>query len=294
MTRPNSIQATIVVVLIAAPSWAHAQLATTPPELDGVGIHEHLNALMPRDVPMRDHTGRAVMFGDYFAGGRPALLVFVYHSCPMQCSLVLQGVVNSLRTIEWTVGRQFDAIVVSIDPRDTPSVAMERRTRSVGNYSREGSEPGWHFLVGTEPNIHRLTDAIGFNYRWFAPEQQYLHAAAIYLLTPTGRIARYLYGAGFDGRDLRLGLLEASEGRSISTVERFILFCYHYDPNGRRYVLFARRVMQIGGGLTVIALGGLLATLWLRDRRRASRAAAHTPTQPLEPAGVAPSEAVSR
>jgi protein SCO1/2 len=242
---------------------------TTPPELQGVDIVEHLGGALPRDATFRDSDGKTVKLGDYFDGKRPTLFVFAYHTCPMLCSLVLDATVKALNDVSWTVGQEFDVVSVSIDPKDTPESATKKRAQVVQSYPRaRGSTAGWHFLTGDEPEIRKVTDAVGFQYRYDARQKQYAHPAAIYLLTPDGRIARYLYGIQFEPGDVRLGLLEATEGRSISTTEKLILYCYHYDPQGKRYSLVAMRVMRIGGGLTALVMGGLLAMMWAREYRR--------------------------
>lgn len=242
---------------------------TIPPELVGVDIVEHLRDPLPRGAKFRDAEGRSVTLGDYFDGKRPTVFVFAYHTCPMLCSLVLDATVKALNDVQWTVGNEFDVVSVSIDPNDTPETAAKKRTQVVSGYPRaKGSTSGWHFLVGDEENIRRVTDAVGFKYRYDARQKQYAHPAAIYLLTPEGRIARYLYGIQFDPGDVRLGLLESSEGRSITTTERLLLFCYHYDPQGKHYSLVAMNVMRLGGGVTMVLLGGFLAVMWARERGR--------------------------
>ncbi len=242
---------------------------TTPPELEGVDIVEHLGAPLPGSATFRDSDGRTARLGDYFDGKRPTVFVFAYHTCPMLCSLVLDATVKSLNELQWTVGDQFDVVSVSIDPHDTPETAAKKRAQVVAGYPRaKGSTHGWNFLVGDEENIRKVTDAVGFEYRYDARQKQYAHPAAIYLLTPDGRIGRYLYGIQYDPGDVRLGLLESSEGRSITTTERLLLFCYHYDPQGKRYSLVAMNVMRLGGVVTIVAMGGFFAVMWARERRR--------------------------
>jgi protein SCO1/2 len=274
---PAIAAATLASCLLGGSADAHAQAwqesggipASPAPELEGVDVVEHLGQALPRDASLRDTDGKSVRLGDYFDGKRPTLLVFAYHTCPMLCSLVLDATVRSLNDVAWTVGREFDVVSVSIDPRDTPESATKKRAQVIGSYPRANGDPrGWHFLVGDEQNIRRLTDAVGFEYRYDARQKQYAHPAAIYLLTPEGRLGRYLYGITYDPNDVRLGLLEASQGRSISTTEKILLFCYHYDPQGKHYALVAMNVMRLGGAATVLALGGLLATMWARERRR--------------------------
>jgi protein SCO1 len=241
----------------------------TPPELQGVDIVEHLGGQLPRDAMFRDSDGKVVTLGDFFDGKRPTLFVFAYHTCPMLCSLVLDATVKSLNDVSWTVGREFDVVSVSIDPKDTPETATKKRAQVVASYPRaRGDTTGWHFLVGDEANIRKVTDAIGFEYRYDARQKQYAHPAAIYLLTPEGHVARYLYGIQYDPGDLRLGLLEATEGRSISSTERLLLFCYHYDPQGKRYSLVAMNVMRLGGAVTLLLIGGFLTIMWARERRK--------------------------
>jgi protein SCO1/2 len=258
-------------------SWKAGSQAVTnnsvPPELVGVDIVEHLGRRLPADASFRDTEGRTVTLGSYFDGKRPSLLVFAYHTCPMLCSLVLDATVRVLNDVAWTVGREFDVVSISIDPHDTSDTATRKRTQVVERYVRaRGAAAGWHFLVGDEANIRKVTDAVGFTYSYDARQGQYAHPAAIYLLTPEGAVARYLYGIQFDPADVRLGLLESSEGRSISTTERLLLFCYHYDPQGKHYALVAMNVMRLGGAVTIVAIGGLLAGMWMRERRRNRRA----------------------
>jgi protein SCO1 len=244
-------------------------------ELTGVGLVEHLGGALPRDAAFRDTEGKAVKLGDYFDGKRPTLLVFAYHTCPMLCSLVLDATVRSLNDVEWTVGREFDVVSISIDPLDTPETATRKRAQVVGAYARsKGATTGWHFLVGDESNIRKVTDAIGFDYRYDARQKQYAHPAAIYLLTPEAHIARYLYGIQYDPKDVRLGLLEATEGRSVTTTERILLYCYHYDPQGKHYSIVAMNVMRLGGVVTLAALGSFLAIMWARERRKRKQEAA--------------------
>jgi protein SCO1/2 len=268
----------VVVCLVTTSGAARAQAwrdesggmpNTTPAELQGVDIVEHLGGALPADVALRDSDGKAVRLGDYFDGKRPTLLVFAYHTCPMLCSLVLDATVRALREVPWTVGDQFDVVSISIDPNDTPHSADQKRSQVAAAYARpKAGARGFHFLVGAEAEIRRVTEAVGFEYRYDARQKQYAHPAAIYLLTPEGRIARYLYGIQYDPADVRLGLLEASEGRAVTTTERLLLFCYHYDPQGRHYSLVAMNVMRLGGGVTVAILGSLLVILWARERRR--------------------------
>ncbi|MBL8600301.1 MAG: SCO family protein [Myxococcales bacterium] len=262
------LSASLALSVAATPRHALAQVNVTPRELTDVGVTEHLMAQVPRDVTFRDHTGQTVQLGRYFDGRRPVLLNLVYHRCPMLCGMVLNAVIRSVTATTWSIGNEYQVVTLSIDPRDTVEVAAGKRRRALESYNREGAANGWHFLTGSAEASQRVADTVGFRYRFDAEQQQYAHPAVTMLLTPEGRVARYLYGIDIPPTDLRVGLLEASQGRSINTVERVLLYCYHYDPHGQRYVLVAMRVMQVGGALTATALGGLLGVLWMRERRR--------------------------
>ncbi len=240
----------------------------TPAELMGVDVVEHLGGQLPLNAEFLDADGKAVKLGDYFDGKRPTLLVFAYHTCPMLCSLVLDAVSRSVEGVAWTVGKQFDVVVVSIDPRDTPGSAAKKRAQVAQKYTRgKGSTAGWHFLVGNYAAVSKVTETVGFQYRFDAEKQEYAHPAAIYLTTPAGKLARYLYGIEFSPKDVTFGLYEASEGRTLSAGEKLLMYCYHYDPKGKKYVPLAMNIMRLGGGATALSLGGLLAVLSLRERR---------------------------
>lgn len=274
----------LTVCLVAASGDARAQgwqeqsgggapANQVPPEMQGVNIVEHLGGQLPLDAVFRDQDGKTVKLGDYFDGKRPVVFVFAYHTCPMLCSLVLDATVRALNNVQWTVGDEFDVVSLSFDPKDTPQTATKKRSQVVGDYTRaKGSTKGWHFLTGEPDQIRRVTDAFGFDYRYDSRQRQFAHPAAIYLLTPEGHIARYLYGIQYNPSDIRLGLLEASEGKSISTTERILLYCYHYDPQGKHYSLVAMNVMRLGGAVTLVLLGGLLIVMWARERRKRRKA----------------------
>lgn len=239
-----------------------------PPRVDEITVTEHLNAQLPMDVRLRDESGREVRLRDFFAPGKPVLINLAYYRCPMLCNLVSNAVVNGLRGVAWTAGDQFEVLTVSIDPREAPQDAAARKARVADQYGRASGARGWHFTVGDESEVRRLADALGFGYRYEPRQDQYSHPAVIFLATPSGKVARYLYGISYAPNDLRLGLIEASEGRSISTVDRVLMFCFHFDPQDRRYVLVAKQVMKLGGGATAALLGGALLALWLRELRR--------------------------
>ena len=262
--------ASVLLVLLGRPAIVRAD--NTPMELQHVGVNEHLDGQIPLDARFRDQDGKSVTIGDYF-GTKPAMLILAYHRCPVLCSMIQNAAATALHDVPWTVGKEFDVIVVSIDPKDTPETATEKRKVVVDAYGRPGSEHGFHYLVGTKGEIDRVANAVGFEYQYDARQDQYGHPAVVMLVKPNGQMARYLYGLEYDPKDIRLGLLEASNGKSISTIEKVILFCYHYDPQNGKYTLLATHVMQIGGVITVALLGSFLALMWTRERKKSKAAA---------------------
>lgn len=239
-----------------------------PDELLDVGVDEKLDSEVPKDTIFKDESGKAVRLGDIVSETKPTMLILAYHKCPVLCGLVQNAALDAMKQIGWTAGKEYDVVTLSIDPRDTVSDAAEKRTAMLASYGRSEANQGWHFLVGDDQNIQRVAAAIGWKYHYDARQGQYAHPSAITLLKPGGRVARYLYGIEFAPNDLKLGLLEASEGKSISTVERVVLYCYHYDPQDRKYSLVAMHVMQIGGGVTLVAMGTFLGVLWLAEKRK--------------------------
>jgi protein SCO1/2 len=278
MKVPQILLALLMVAAVMvgpAMGVAYAERDNTPKELKHVGVDEHLDAQLPLDAIFRDEAGKMVKLGDYFGdagahGGepRPAMLILAYHSCPVLCGMVQNAAATALKQIAWTAGKDFNVVVVSIDPRDTPETAQKKRAGIIGEYGRQGAEEGFHFLVGDKTQIDRVATAVGFQYEYDERQQQYAHPAVVMLAKPNGQVARYLYGLEYDPKDVRLGLLEASNGRSISTIDKIILYCYHYDPQDGKYSLMATRVMRLGGALTVLILGTFLGVLWARERRR--------------------------
>jgi protein SCO1 len=263
-------------LVLSAVGGAHAQVAVTPAELEGVDVSEQLDKPLPLDAVFRDHTGKQVKLGDYFDGKRPVAFNLAYHSCQVVCSMVLGATLESLKDQPWTLGKEFRAVTVSIDPRDTPALAAKKRAQMLQLYGKAAE--GWDFLVGDEANIRKVASAAGFKYRYDARQDQYAHPAVLMLTKPNGELARYLYGLEFDPKDVRIGLLEASQGKSISTIEKAILFCYMYDPIGAKYVVVARNVMKLAGAVTVVVLAAFLIAFWRRERRRAGG----PPTHPLD------------
>lgn len=221
----------------------------TPPALKGVGIHPELGSPLPLELTFTDETANTVSLKNYFDGNRPVLLALVYYECPNLCNHLLDGTVETFKKLDWTVGKEFKFLAVSIDSRETPTLALKKKE----NYLKGG-----HFLTGKEENIRSLAKAVGFNYYYDEEIQQYAHAAGLFVFTPQGKLARVLNGIQFSPRDLRLALLEASQGKMGTVVDRLLLLCYRYDPHASKYVLFANNLMRGGGAVTLLALGYLI------------------------------------
>jgi protein SCO1 len=257
---------------------ADAQIAQTPRELQHVGVNEHLDGPLPLDTPFRDHTGKPTTLGALFDGKRPVVLQFAYHSCPVVCSMITNNLAAGLKDVPWTIGKEFDVVTISIDPNESLERTAAKRAGILNEYGRgilgsprtrgEGNAGGWHFLVGDEKAIAAVTAAAGFEYQYDERQKQWGHPSVVFVVKPSGHLARYLYGIEFPSKDLRLGLLEASEGRHISTVEKLILYCYHYDPQGGKYALVAMRVMQVGASAVAIVLFAVLGLFWSRELRK--------------------------
>lgn len=264
----------LCVVLPSIARTASAQLNVTPPELQHVGVNEHLDAQLPLDTSFRDSTGKPVKLRDFFDGEHPVVLTFAYHTCPVLCGMVLNNAAAGLKEVPWTLGKEYRAVTISIDPNESLEKTANKRASILSEYGRAGddaADKAWAFLVGDEASIAAVTKAAGFEYEYDERQQQWGHSSVVMITTPDGKMARYLYGIEYRPEDLRLGLLEASQGRSISTVEKLIMFCYHYDPQGGKYVLVATRVMQLGGAVVAFVLIGALALLWRREFRLRSR-----------------------
>jgi protein SCO1/2 len=239
------------------------------PILREVGIDQKLDEPVPLDLEFSDEQGRTVQLGDYF-GTRPVVLALVYYECPMLCTQVLNGLVGSLEAIAFNPAREFEVVVVSFDPGETPALAAASRQTALRRYGRPGTEAGWHFLTGRESSVRALTGAVGFRYAYDEAIDQYAHPAAITVLTGDGRVSKYLYGIEFAPRDLRLALVEAADGRIGTAIDQALLFCYHYDPESGTYGLVVMNLIRTGGVLTLVGLGAFIL-LALRRERRAAR-----------------------
>lgn len=244
-----------------------ATTSLTAPQLPGkVAIAQKLGNQIPLDVMMRDETGNVTRLRDYFTSGRPVVLHFVYYNCPMLCPLVLEGLTSALTELKFNIGEQYDVITISIDPRDKPQQAAAMKDKYVRRYGRLNAANGWHFLTSTDTNIKRVADAVGFQYAYDAQVNQFAHGAAVFVITPDGRVSRYFYGFEFKARDLRLGIVEASGGKIGSASDQILLLCYHYDPKVGRYSRSAMTFVRAGGVTTAIALFGFIFIMVRKER----------------------------
>lgn len=242
---------------------------TNPDDLKNVGIDQRLNEQIPLDLQFKDEAGNTVILGDYFKSGRPVLLNLVYYTCPMLCGEELIGEASALGVLRFTPGKEYEAVSVSFNPDETPKDASEKKQIYVDRMNEKLAQKtdgsGWHFLTGQEAQIKQLADAVGFHYKRDPRTGQFIHAAAIMIVTPQGKIAQYYYGVEFSPKDIRLGLIEASRNRIGTVVDQVLLYCYHYDPNTGRYGAVVTNIMRLSGAATVLIIGGFLIVMYRRE-----------------------------
>lgn len=283
--KEKSICATgilLAAMLLATCAWAQMNngimsppASTRPPRLENVGIEQHLDAQVPPDLTFRDDAGKAVKLGDYF-GRKPTILNLVYYNCTMLCGEALAGLASAMRLVKFDVGNEFDVITVSFDPRETPEMAAAKKKDYVARYGRANAAAGWYFLTGQAESINALTKAVGFQYQYDAKTNQYAHATAIMVLTPQGRISRYFYGVDFPPKDLRMGLVEASQGKIGNAVDAVLLYCYHYNPETGKYGAMVGNILRLAAAATILMLGTFLFILWRLDLSVTRKPAAKT------------------
>lgn len=250
----NLICIFIAILLVNGTCLAQVQ---TPPVLKDVGFDQRLNEQIPLDIGFVDDMGKAVKLGNYF-GQKPVILVMAYYKCPMLCTLVLNGLTQSMRAIPFDVGKEFNVVTVSFDPRETPDLAADKKKNYVRSYGREGAAENWHFLTGKKESIDKLAKAIGFRYVYDAKQDQYIHTSGIVILTPKGKISRYFFGISYPSRDLRLGLVEASADKIGTPTDQILLYCFHYDPATGKYTASILNYVRLGGVVTLFVLAGLV------------------------------------
>jgi len=261
--------ASLLALVFSMPAWSQAMTQgilsppanVRPPGLKNVGIEQRLDEQIPPDLTFRDETGKSVQLGDYF-GKKPIILNLVYYQCPMLCGEVLSGLESVLRVLKFDVGKEFDVLTVSFDPKETPEMAAAKKAEYLKRYGRPGADQGWHFLTGPASSIDVLTKAAGFQYQYDPKTGQFAHSTAIMVLTPEGKISQYYYGVEFAPKDLRLGLIQASDSKIGTVVDQVLLYCYHYNPDTGKYGAVISRVLQLAGGATVLILGTFLIVMF--------------------------------
>ena len=240
--------------------------SNVPPAFRAVTFAQRLNQKMPLETMLKDETGRTVTLGDYFSD-KPVVLAFVYYQCPMLCPLTLNGISSALKALPYIPGRDFEIVVVSFDPRDTPETANAKKRAHLAHWKAADTAAGWHFLTADESAITRLTSAAGFTYQWDEATGQFAHVSGLLTLTPDGRLARYFYGVEYSPKELRLALVESGEGRIGSKVEELLLYCFHYDPSVGRYGWAVMTLVRLGGALTVALVLGFVVLMRRREGR---------------------------
>jgi protein SCO1/2 len=280
-----TITALLLLGLLGSAGGRTSAQTVLPKILQNVGFDQRLNEQVSLSLPFTDEEGQRVTLGEYF-GDKPVILVLAYYRCPMLCTQVLNGLVQGLREMPFTIGKEFRVVTVSFDPQETTEMAAAKKRTYLHSYGKPEAAAGWHFLTGDEQSIGRLTRAVGFRYAYDPASEQFAHAAGIVILTPTGKISRYFYDVHYSGRDLRLGLVEASKNKIGSPIDRILLFCFHYDPTTGKYGAAIMNFVRAGGVLTVVGLGLMFGLLMRGERGRRHAApvgALPTHAKPMEP-----------
>jgi len=264
-----TLASTGVAPLLAAPLPSDAQKVTTLDPARNIGFDQNLGARLPLDATFRDESGAVVTLGSYFKD-KPVILSLAYFRCPMLCGLALQGLASSLKPLQFSIGREFEVLTVSFDPRETPELAKDKKQGFIELYGRPGADNGWHFLTGDAENIRRLTEAVGFRYAWDEETQDYAHATGVILITPDGRVSRYFFGVDYEAKDLRLGLIETAGNTIGGLADRLLLLCYQYDPHTGRYSATALILVRIASILSALGLAAFVLIMVRRERRQSA------------------------
>jgi protein SCO1 len=271
----NSILTVAAITAITACAWGQMMgvrpggimsppANQRPPGLEDVGIAQHLNEQIPAQLEFLDETGKQVRLADYF-GKKPIILNLAYYNCQMLCPEVMSGLTSALRTLKFDVGKEFYVLTVSFDPRETPALAAEKKKEYLHRYDRPGAEQGWHFLTGKQDAITALTKTVGFQYQYDPKIGQFAHTTAIMVLTPQGKIAQYYYGVEYAPKDLRLGLVQASQGKIGNLVDAVLLYCYHYNPESGKYGAAIMNILRLSAAGTMAFLGFFIVLLVRKD-----------------------------
>jgi protein SCO1/2 len=265
-----------MLIIISAVSSFSQPVMERVERLDKINVEEHLGAKIPLDLTFTNDRGEIVPLSSYFGQGRPVVLVLAYYECPMLCTLVLNGLAKGVDELGWTPGKEYSLLTVSIDPTETAQLAASKKKNLLESIGMSGADPGWMFHVGEQSQITALADAVGFKYFYDEKIKQFAHPAVVTILSQDGMISRYLYGIEFKKQDLKLALLEASDGKIGNTIDKIILYCYHYDSASGGYTLLAANLMKLGGAITLFVMVIFLTILWIRERkRRDAHALAH-------------------
>ena len=240
--------------------------SNVPPQFKDVTFAQRLGQKLPLDVRFTDETGRSVALGEYF-GSRPVVLAFVYYQCPMLCIQVMNGISSALKVLPFTPGKDFDIVLVSFDPRDTPEAANAKKRAHLDHWAARETSNGWHFLTGSEASIRQVTSAAGFTYQWDTETNQFAHVSGLLVATHDGTLSRYFYGVEYSPRDLRLALIDSGNGKIGSVVDELLLYCFQYDPSHGRYGPVFMNIMRLGGVLTMIFIGGFILLMRRRETR---------------------------
>jgi len=262
-----AVQLGIFIFALAAMATAQDNAAILPPQLRGVGIDQRLDNQVPLNLKFRDETGQTVILGSYF-GKKPVILSLVYYTCPMLCTMAENGLLNALRDVSFNIGEQYEVVTLSIDPTETPEMAMGKKAVYVGLYGRPAAKQGWHFLVGDDPSIRALAQAVGFHYNYIPETKQFAHATGIIVLTPQGKVSRYFYGILYPARDIRLALVEAATEKIGSPVDAVLLYCCQYDPATGKYSMVVSKILRLAGLVTLLSMGTLIFALSRGGRQK--------------------------
>ncbi len=248
---------------------ANTPASELPLQVKDVTFEQRLNETLPLDATFTDETGKRVTLGDYFTSGKPVVLAFVYYQCPMLCTQVMNGISSSLKAVPFTPGLDFDVVLVSFDPRETPAMAAQKKQEHIAYWDAQGTAAAWHCLPGDDSHIRRTTSAAGFNYRWDEPSGQFAHVSGVLVATPDGRLSRYFYGVEYSPKELRMALVESGEGKIGSAIDQLLLYCYHYDPAAGRYGVVVMNLVRLGGVVTVAMMAGFILLMRRKDGHEA-------------------------
>jgi protein SCO1/2 len=271
--KPNLALSLVGALLVASSGYAYEgkpqprPAHEIPKEFEGVGISERLGVTLDLTTEVVNEAGQSVPLGAFFDGKTPVILSLVYYSCPALCNLHLNGLIAGLREMDWSAGEKFRVIALSFDSKEGFETAAKKKVNYLKEYNRPGTDSGWNFLTASQASVEKITQQVGFDFKWNNEAQEWAHASAAIVLTPGGKVSRYLHGVAFDKGSLKLALSEATDGKIGNLVDRLVMYCFMYDPKQSKYTLAAFRLVQLGGGLMVVVLAAVMIPFWMRSRR---------------------------